>query len=116
MPRYKRKPHLLDDSATLVPVHSARDWGRCLRGHRDASGLRLEDVSDVTLLGMRFLSELERGKPGASLEKAIQAANALGLEVLIAPREQAAALRHHLRREHGSATGSCERSDGDTPG
>ncbi len=100
MARYRRQPQSPDTYAALKPVRSAKDWGACLRGKRDAEGLRLEDVSDTTLLGMRFLSELERGKPGASLEKAIQAANALGLEVLMLPREQAAALRRRDRAEH----------------
>lgn len=105
MARYKRQPQGQDAHAALKPVRSAKDWGACLRGRRDAEGLRLEDVSDTTLLGMRFLSELERGKPGASLEKAIQAANALGLEVLILPREQAAALHRGDRAERVSQAG-----------
>ena len=38
-------------------------------------------------VGRRFVIELERGKPGASLELALRVASLLALDLELAPRE-----------------------------
>ena len=43
-------------------------------------------ISAFGNLGMRFLSELERGKATAELGKVLKALQTLGLEVVIQPR------------------------------
>jgi HTH-type transcriptional regulator/antitoxin HipB len=67
-------------------VKTAVDMGRLIRAHRKSQHLTLEKVSGLSNLGMRFLSELERGKETAELGKALEALNKLGLEVIIQPR------------------------------
>jgi len=74
------------------PYGAVRDpgtLGALARAHRHRTGLSLEEVADATTLGLRFLSEFERGKENASLGRCLRALNALGLEVLVVPREEA---------------------------
>ncbi len=68
------------------PIKTAADIGQLIRDYRKSKGLTLETVSGISLLGMRFLSELERGKETAELGKVLQALHILGLEVTITPR------------------------------
>lgn len=71
-------------------IKSPKDLGQRLRAHRKSLGLTLQEVSDTSLLGLRFLSELERGKENASLGKTLRAAQALGMEVLVLSRQDVA--------------------------
>lgn len=68
------------------PVRSPAEFGRIIRSERKHQALTLETVYSATGLTTRFLSEFERGKSNASLGGALQAAQALGLEVLLVPR------------------------------
>ena len=70
-------------------VRSPKALGRLARGERQRQGLTLDAVYSVTGLTTRFLSEFERGKPNASLGRVMQALQALGLEMLILPRDDA---------------------------
>jgi y4mF family transcriptional regulator len=54
-------------------------FGAALRAARRRRGLRLEDVALAAGVGIRFVSELERGKPTARLGEALQVAAALGV-------------------------------------
>lgn len=55
--------------------------GQTLRAARQRAGLTLEDLSGRTGLSLRFLSELERGKEGASLGRVLRVAAALGVDL-----------------------------------
>jgi HTH-type transcriptional regulator / antitoxin HipB len=68
-------------------IHSPSELGETMRDFRKNHQLTLEDVSNVTNLSMRFLSEVERGKETAEIGKVLQALNKLGLEVIIQPRK-----------------------------
>lgn len=65
---------------------TAEQVGAALRAARQAQGLTLEALAERTGLSLRFLSELERGKEGASLGRVLRVAAALGLELSLAPR------------------------------
>ena len=67
----------------LAPISTAADLGIALRTTRRARGLRLEDVALSAGVGMRFLSELERGKPTARLAETLRVAAALGITVML---------------------------------
>jgi y4mF family transcriptional regulator len=58
-------------------------FGAALRAARRARGLRLEDVALAAGVGIRFISELERGKATARLGEALQVAAALGVRLRI---------------------------------
>jgi transcriptional regulator with XRE-family HTH domain len=58
-----------------------KQLGQCLRQARQLAGLTLEELAARTGMSLRFLSELERGKDGASLGRVMQVAAALGVEL-----------------------------------
>jgi len=57
--------------------------GGALRAARRARDLRLEDVAFTAGVGIRFVSELERGKPTARLAETLRVIEALGLGVAL---------------------------------
>ncbi len=69
-----------------TPLRTAAELGAALRAQRKAQGLTLEQLSGLSGLGMRFLSELERGKATAELGKTLQVAALLGLDCLLISR------------------------------
>jgi transcriptional regulator with XRE-family HTH domain len=66
-----------------IKITGPADLGVALRAARRARGLRLEDAALGAGVGVRFLSELERGKPTARLAETLRVAAALGLRVTI---------------------------------
>ena len=58
-----------------------------VRAHRKDRSLNLETVSAIGGFSMRFLSEFERGKDTVELGKAMAALAALGLEMVVEPRQ-----------------------------
>jgi len=60
--------------------------GRRLRAARKRAGLRQGELAALAGVGNRFLSELENGKPGVELGRALRVVSALGLEFGLAPR------------------------------
>jgi len=68
---------------THRPIHAPIDLGTTLRAARKQRGLRLEDVALGAGVGIRFVSELERGKPTARLAETLRVIAALGLTIQI---------------------------------
>ncbi len=64
--------------------------GRIVRAARRAQGLRQDQLAGAAGVGVRFLSELERGKTTVRLEKVIAVLDALGytLRVEMPPGER----------------------------
>ena len=67
-------------------IKTARELGQIIRAYRKKQGLTLEKLSDLTHVGTRFLSELERGKETAELGKALLILNKLGIVITLHPR------------------------------
>jgi HTH-type transcriptional regulator / antitoxin HipB len=63
------------------PIASPQELGAVIRRERRALGLRLEDLALAAGVGMRFLSELERGKATAQLDRALRVIRTLGLQL-----------------------------------
>lgn len=78
-------------------VRTTEALGGLVRAARRARSLTLDEVYASTSLSTRFLSELERGKPNASLGRTLRALEALGLDVLIVPRAHTASMLRQLR-------------------
>ncbi|HWH12311.1 MAG TPA: helix-turn-helix domain-containing protein [Solirubrobacteraceae bacterium] len=64
-------------------IDNPQAFGAALRAARAARGLRLEDVALGAGVGIRFVSELERGKPTARLAQTLRVAASLGLTIVI---------------------------------
>lgn len=73
---------------TTPPLDTPGQLGAALRAQRKAQGLTLEQLSGLSGLGMRFLSELERGKATAELGKTLEVARLLGLDCYLLPRSK----------------------------
>ncbi len=68
----------------IVPIgkiHTPADLGMLIRSARKAAGVTLAEAAGLAGVGVRFLSELERGKPTAELGKALKVAETVGLEL-----------------------------------
>jgi len=66
---------------TTTRIQTAADLGKAIRTKRKSDNLALTDVAGLTSVGVRFLSELENGKPTVRLDKLLRVVNALGLEL-----------------------------------
>lgn len=62
--------------------------GATIRELRKQSGFTLAEAAGVCGVGVRFLLELEHGKPTASLGKTLQVLDRMGLEVWVKTRGQ----------------------------
>jgi len=62
-------------------LSSAKDFGARLRGKRKALGVTQKDLAMASGTGLRFIIDLEKGKPSCRIGKALAVAQALGLNV-----------------------------------
>lgn len=66
------------------------DIGEIIRRTRKAQGLRQPELAAASGVGLRFLVELERGKPTAQLGKVLDVLAALGCSLSISTPEDEA--------------------------
>jgi HTH-type transcriptional regulator/antitoxin HipB len=66
---------------TRTSIKTTEDLGRTARVARQAQGLRLEDVAIAAGVGIRFVSELERGKPSVRLAETLRVLAAVGVRI-----------------------------------
>lgn len=74
-------------------VSGGSQLGELVRRRRKELGVRQADAAALAGVGVRFLSELERGKQTAEIGKVLQVLERMGLELWIAPRGGAPAER-----------------------
>jgi len=67
-------------------IKTPADLGKVIRQRRKSAKLTQQKAAALAGIGVRFLSELERGKPTAQIGKAIKVAQLLGLEIQINER------------------------------
>lgn len=73
-----------DDS--MVKVNDALQIGQLVRQRRKEAGITLTDAASMAGVGVRFLSELERGKPTLQIGLAIRVMQLFGLELHVEQR------------------------------
>jgi y4mF family transcriptional regulator len=59
------------------------DLGRVIKTERKVQGLTQEALAAASGVGIRFVRELEEGKPSCHLGKTLSVLKALGLEIFI---------------------------------
>jgi y4mF family transcriptional regulator len=69
------------------------DIAASIKATRRALKLRQADLAAASGVGLRFLIELEAGKPTAQLGKTLAVLNALGLDCDLVPRSSSTAKR-----------------------
>lgn len=62
------------------------DVGRLIRERRKLAGITLKDAAGLAGVGVRFLSELERGKRTTQLGLVLDVLQLFGLEVFVQAR------------------------------
>lgn len=67
-------------------ITDAKSFGEAIRKRRKALGYTQGFLADFSGFSISFISDLERGKATAELEKAIYLANILGLDCTLKER------------------------------
>ena len=67
-------------------ISNSIDFGRSIRERRKSLGYTQQQLSAFTGLSVSFLSDLERGKKTAELDKAILVAHTLGMDLYLNKR------------------------------
>jgi HTH-type transcriptional regulator/antitoxin HipB len=75
---------------SMTNITDATELGAVVRAARRARGLRLEDVALGAGVGVRFVSELERGKSTARLGETLRVVASLGLPLTIGDPDESA--------------------------
>jgi y4mF family transcriptional regulator len=70
-------------SVKLVAISDSMALGKIIRSFRRKNGLTQTQLAGLAGTGLRFLSELERGKPNVALDKTLAVLAVLGLHIYI---------------------------------
>lgn len=74
------------DNRQVVRISDVGDIGRAVRAARKAQGLTQREFADISGVGVRFLSELERGKPTAEVGLVLEVLADAGYDVVLQRR------------------------------
>lgn len=69
-----------------MKITDSRTLGQAIRSRRKELRYTHACLSEVTGLSITFISDVERGKPTAEIEKTIRLINLLGLDLLVERR------------------------------
>ncbi|CCY58928.1 dNA-binding helix-turn-helix protein [Clostridium sp. CAG:632] len=69
-----------------MKITDSKSLGQIIRERRKELNYTQAYLSDFTGFSVTFISDLERGKPTAEIEKTIQLINVLGLDLLVERR------------------------------
>jgi HTH-type transcriptional regulator / antitoxin HipB len=93
---------------TVVTVRTPRDIGSLIRSRRRSLGLSQADLATKLGTSRLWITEIERGKPRASLVLILQAISALGLELTTDDQGHRSPMSKHndalTREQHRRAT------------
>jgi len=65
--------------------HTAKSIGELVRRTRKNMGVTQRDLALTSGTGMRFISDLEQGKPTCQIEKTLLVLNTLGIRIELLP-------------------------------
>ena len=75
-----------DENGGLMKITDSKSLGRAIRERRKDLNYTQAYLADFTGLSVSFISDLERGKPTAEIEKTIRLINILGMDVYVEKR------------------------------
>ena len=67
----------------MTSIHNTTDLGKAIRAERKRLGVTQKDLALTAGVGLRYLIELERGKPTARLEGVFKIIQALGMTLRV---------------------------------
>jgi len=71
-----------------MKLRNAKAFGKVVRKHRKKIGATQTQVAALANTGLRFISELENGKPTIRLDKALRVAKILGIKIEISDTDE----------------------------
>lgn len=71
-----------------MKITDSKSLGEAIRARRKELHYTQAYISEFTGFSVSFISDLERGKPTAEIEKAIHIINLLGMDLLVEKRGQ----------------------------
>lgn len=74
--------------SNIGQVKDAKSLGEAVKAERKRQQLTQEELAQYAGVGANFISQLERGKPTAELEKTFHVLSALGLAVFAGGRNE----------------------------
>lgn len=69
-----------------MKIIDSKSLGKAIRERRKELNYTQAYLSEFTGLSVTFISDLERGKPTAEIEKTIRLVNVLGMDLLVEKR------------------------------
>lgn len=78
-----------------IRIAEVGDIGCAIRAARKAQGLTQREFADITGVGVRFLSELERGKPTAEIGLVLEVIAHLGYDIALQKRQLGSTFKPH---------------------
>jgi len=70
-----------------IQIKSTEELGKFVRAYRKARGITQGQVSGLSNVSTKFLSEFERGKKTSEIGKILQVLNVLGIDVTLRQRK-----------------------------
>ena len=70
----------------VMKITDSKSLGQSIRARRKELGYTQKYLSEYTGLSITFISQLERGKPTAEIEKTIQLIHILGMDLMVEKR------------------------------
>ena len=67
-------------------ILDTQSLGNVVRQYRKLQGATQVEFASLCGVGVRFISDLENGKPTVQMGKVLQVLNSLGLELVLKPR------------------------------
>lgn len=98
-----------------IPVKTPADAGRLVRAARKIERLRQDDAAGAVGVSDVFLWKLERGAPGARLDKVLQVFHALGIRLYAQVSDEVAAKYQALAQAGTPHTKGTDEAGGKTP-
>ncbi len=84
-------------------INDVETLGRLIRDARKAQGLTQQEFADVAGVGVRFLSEVERGKETAEVGLVLKVLAMAGFDLLVEHRSHRSPFAHLIDDPQGSS-------------
>ena len=88
--------------APMISIRTAEQLGDTLRAARKQLGLTQPQLALAAGVGVRFIVELEAGKPTLRLENVMRVIDALGGELQLSGLTSTAPMAHREGNDHGA--------------
>ena len=74
---------VVNPNGNMLVMHDVESLGLAVRKKRKADGLTQQELAAIAMVGVRFVSDLENGKPTVQLLSVLRVLKALGLQLVV---------------------------------